>query len=222
MHCVRRYCKVEPVGPPELIFTEEERRGTQENNAPIDIPYPELALRIDQLGRSATDNDLAELGAMGVQVDDDNLPAPENIPTRADNNNSIFEEEWGHCGVCPRRLEGGRETKAKIEFSRHVAPTRLQLFELLFPKEYILEVILPETNKSLQGKDVSYGEFLRFLGIWFLMATLQGFQRRDFWSSKTITVYDGAPYRFGSFMSRIRFEDILRNLKYTNEVPPAY
>ena len=35
-----------------------------------------------------------------VDIDDDNDPAPENIPTAGVNTNSVLSSEWGHAGIC--------------------------------------------------------------------------------------------------------------------------
>ena len=36
-----------------------------------------------------------------VEIDDDNEPAPENVPRNSDNNTGVFGE-WGHTGLCHR------------------------------------------------------------------------------------------------------------------------
>jgi hypothetical protein len=69
------------------------------------------------------------------------------------------------------------------------------LFELLFPKPFILSVIIPIINKEIQSKGaVEYGEFLQFLGLWLLKATIQGPQRTDFWSLEPVSKFQGAPF----------------------------
>jgi hypothetical protein len=79
-----------------------------------------------------------------------------------------------------------------------------------------------ETNKKLKGKEVTYGKFLRWLGLWMMMGTIQGYQRRDFWSLRPVEMFSSAPYRFHDIMPRARFEDILKCLVYTNREPPAF
>jgi hypothetical protein len=170
--------------------------------------------------RSATNEDVVQLRGV-VEVDDDNEPVPENVPD-GNATNSILDAVFGHSGVCPRRMAGAPNNKAKINFPNGACPTRLQLFELFFPKAYIQEVLLVETNKLLKGKDVTYGEFLQFIGLWLMMATIQGFQRRDFWSVCLVNMFATAPYRFNDIMPRGRFEDILSSLSYTNRGAPAY
>ena len=106
-----------------------------------------------------------------------------------------------------------------------IKPTKLQLFELLFPKSFIFETILPAINERIEGNAVIYHEFLQLLGIWFTMATCQGFSRNEFWSTMPLTgTLDqlGAPYRFNNIMSRYRFNAILRNIRYNLDEPPAF
>jgi hypothetical protein len=122
-----------------------------------------------------TADDVAQLRG-AVEIGNGNEPVPENVP---DNSTapatSILAPQFGHSGVCPRRIEGGQDSKARIDFT-NVCPTHLQLFELFFPKEYIKTVLLLETIKKIKGKEVKYGKFLRWLGLWIMMGTIQGYQ----------------------------------------------
>ena len=56
--------------------------------------------------------------------------------------------------------------------------TCLQLFELLSPKELIKVVFIPFTIKNImdEGGVLTYGGFLVWIGIWFIMDIIQGFQ----------------------------------------------
>ena len=119
-------------------------------------------------------DDMNELHGV-IDVDDDNEPAPENIPQPGGGKQEgIMGNDFGHSGICPRWLEGAMNQSMKINFG-NVKPTRLQLFELFFPKTYIQNVLLPETNKKIKSNAVSYGEFLVWTGLWLMMATIQGF-----------------------------------------------
>jgi len=90
---------------------------------------------------------------------------------------------------------------------------------MLFPKDFVLEVALTEMNKVIIGEPVQYGEFLRWLGLWFLMATVVGPRRRDFWSSPPIDEFDGAPFCLNKWISRTCFEAILSSLRFTDSAP---
>ena len=72
---------------------------------------------------------------------------------------------------------------------------------MFLPKKFVQEVIIPEINKSIIGQPLQYGEFLQWIGLQLMMATLQGFQRRDFWSLKKINSYKTALIRFNNIIS---------------------
>ena len=81
----------------------------------------------------------------------------------------------------------------------------MELFEMFFFKHFIKSVIIPKTNEHLAAEghcELSYGEFLRWIGIWLLMATLVGPERTDFWSLSDIDKFKGAPFRLHKYMSR--------------------
>mmetsp|Transcript_23720 Transcript_23720/g.24180 ORF Transcript_23720/g.24180 Transcript_23720/m.24180 type:complete len:168 (-) Transcript_23720:1227-1730(-) len=158
-------------------------------------------------------------------VDNDNDATPENIPNPSENQGDIFED-WGHDGIYPRRQKGGEYNKAELKnFPPNMIPFVLQMFEHFFPKVFVEEVMLHSINKEMietnQAK-VSYGEFLRFVRLWFFMSTTHFDNRRDFWSLKTIETFLGAPYRLNDYMSWTRFETILNFLYFTDMEPPSY
>ena len=51
-----------------------------------------------------------------------------------------------------------------LTYGFSVKLTKLQLFKILFPKDFVLKVMLSEMNKVIIGDLVQYGEFLRWLG----------------------------------------------------------
>ena len=160
-----------------------------------------------------TEDDYATLEGV-LEIDDNNSPAPENIPTPGgEQTRGIMNEDWGHNGVCFRRMEQIKNQSAQLKLPMNDVPTKLDLFETLLPKDYIIDVVLKETNKYIDGEPVQYGEFLVWLGLWFLMATCQGQTRMEFWSKKSIDMYSGAPHRFNDIMSSTRFRQIITKLK---------
>ena len=60
--------------------------------------------------------------------------------------------------------------------------SKLQFFELMVPKQYFITVMLVKMNKNLpvREKRITYGEFLKFLGLRLLMATIEGLQYQDY------------------------------------------
>ena len=51
----------------------------------------------------------------------------------------------------------------------------------VFPWTFIQNTVLPGINKRIDNQ-LLLGEFLRWLGIWLLLAMINGFVREDFWS----------------------------------------
>ena len=85
--------------------------------------------------------------------------------------------------------------------------------------------MIPQMNKQLQEENhcpASYGEFLCWIGLWFLMATINGPDHQKFWSLGEIDWFAGAPMRLGTYISRKRFDTILKALSITSHDPPAF
>ena len=235
IYTVPRWCKIVEEGPSENYFIDGSEVA---NSTGINIELneeseaPAIVNSINVRG-GVVDSDLVQMKGE-IYIDDDNAPAPENIPASGDStasegaecngcgNSSIFTE-WGHDGVCQRRVAEGRDTEAKIfNFGSHSGiPTILQTFEMLFPQAFLESVIIKNTNKHLQ-KPVSYGEFIAWIGLWFFMATTNFGDRREFWSSKSIDAFDGTPFRMNYYMSRLSFQAILDALQITDRKPPSY
>ena len=133
---------------------------------------------------------------------------PENIPKTKEVINNVFKE-WGHDGICFRRVNDVNNVSAKLKNlknDRDYLPSLLQLFQHLFPESYLQDVMVKQTNKKINGKKMTYGEMVRYFGLWLFMETVSFSNRRDFWSTKSIDEFDGVPYRLGVYMSRKRFE----------------
>ena len=221
--------------PPAATIVQAPASTADENERKADNTFnhggsstPDLVRRIDQR-RTVLPEDVEGLRGI-VQIDDDNLPAPENIPGPAievpgapapdnNNNNNIYAPDWGHDGVCLRKTAGGVSTSAKmLSLTPDSNPNLVQLFEQFFPIQYVKQVILVETNKQLpKSNPLTYGEFLLFVGVIFLMSTLKFESRRDLWSTQKVNMFSGAPIRLGEYISRYRFEMIIQALRIAPE-----
>ena len=148
-----------------------------------------------------------------ISIDNDNLPAPENFPVLeavAQTEHRIFNDEFLHNGLCHSRMEQCRKSISGIlpSVSVNVIPTNIQIFKLLTPQAFINEVFIPQTNNIIVegGQILSYGEFLVWIGLWFIMETIQGFQNHYFWSNITIYPFDMSPYHFNYILPRKLFK----------------
>ena len=225
LYAVKRWVKVVTEGAAEHIFRDED-----EENPTTDNPNEkeaEGAVIDDNVFRAGGHaEDIALVRAQGLDVDDDNLPAPENIPIQTTSNttdDSHQETGWGWTGIDHRKQLNITDVRANIagitsDAMEHVS--FVGMFFLLFPKE-LIKTIIEETNKKLDSP-TNMGEFMRWIGIWLLLSTLSGYRRSDFWSMKPIELYEGAPYRLNDLMTLARFESILKALTLTKETAPPY
>ena len=226
IYCVKRWCKVISEGAEEHFFP-----ATAEVEAVEVVPEEQEAVtEISNEVFNARNNseDIANVRAMGFDVDDDNLPLDENNPDEGAERpavNAFYEGQvWGWQGFDNRRQANIQNVEATIGgLSIDVVSSLsyITMFFYFFPKPFLEDVILKETNKHVTEK-ISIGEMLRWLGIWLFMATISGFNRRDFWSMKNVEREEGAPYRFNDWMSSRRFEEILQALRLTDRNSPPF
>ena len=98
----------------------------------------------------------------------------------------------------------------------------LEFFLLFYLCDYIKLVLIPQTNKNLAYGDMDFSEFLIFVGCWVYMAFFEGVVDRHMWWSKIeVKIFEGSPGRLTKYMSLNTFEDILRNLSYTDKNVPV-
>ena len=85
-----------------------------------------------------------------ADVDDDNDPAPENIPSTYDVSNlDMYNNNWGHEEICHCKELNMSNRGPKITFAYNIRQSRVQVFELLFPKQFIRNIILPQINDKI-------------------------------------------------------------------------
>jgi hypothetical protein len=231
-YAARRYVHLTEEGPEDLLFATEVAAPPRQ--PPTIRTNDETRERTG--GTEATQNfqvqantnlgtdDMAALRRQGIDVDDDNDPAPENVPTPGVAAVVAAAEEegiWKSEGIiCPRLA--GNQPKSSAAFKNYSKEevskmSKLELFLILFPLDYLLEVLIPETNKQLDAP-MDCGEFIRWIGCWFYMALWVGIpNRHDWWSTREVTMFFGAPFRLNDYMSRDRFDSILAALRYTDE-----
>jgi len=226
LYTVKRWAKVVVEGPRDFFFTspvnEQQRAERVQEVEAAAVPLP--AAVTEAILRGRVDHlDVADLAAV-IDIDDDNAPAPENIPTINTGVAEVEYEDWGHSGICYRRERGPPNMGARINgIGPDVVPTYLQLFEILFPVNFVKTVMIPMMNASGELEpELKYGEFIKWLGLWFLMATTSVQNRRSFWSVKPPDNFDITQLRFNEYMSRNRFENIRAALSFTNVEPPTY
>ena len=148
-------------------------------------------------------------------MDNDNDPAPENIPSPQDQSVDGIYLHWGSEPLDPRRTSGVRDVKPTMARADPSLRTVLGYFLHFFPIDFIKTTVITATKESLSDPLTPWEEFLRFLAILFLLARTQGVPRRMFWANNSPDNFSGAPFRLHEYMSRRRFESILKHLKFT-------
>ena len=232
LHCVERYCNVTTEGAAADYFDEVTEvtvvNEEEKNNA-------NEAQELPPLSKSDLAENIAKLRMEGYDVDDDNDPAPENIPdatAAAESSNLLSKQsahssiygEWDSCTICHRTTQGLRYEKAKFTNEVDNAPgsSYIDYFLYLLPCDYINEILLVETNKK-EEEDITFGELMVYIGLWLLMSTTSnGCDRRAFWENSPISPWKGAPFRFNEYMPLSRFDYITKSLTFTNLSPPTY
>ena len=66
-----------------------------------------------------------------------------------DFNMSVLSNEWGHMGICLRKQQSIANTPAKLVYPVDTMrdDINLQLFEHLFPKQFIENIMIPEIEE---------------------------------------------------------------------------
>jgi hypothetical protein len=216
LYAVVRWFKVDQQGPPEGFFVSGSPPVVEEGEL---AEVPEEINCLNEAGIAPAD--IEDIRA-NFSIDDDNEPAPENVPDPFDFSSDNVFTEWHHDGTCYRRKSGAVSINAHLNHVLRVgSPTLLTIFEKLFPVHFVENTMIPEMNKVLDTP-ITYGEFLRFIGLWFLMSTTNCESRKDFFSRRLPTPFSAAPFILSDYMTGYRFESIINALKYTERTPPSY
>jgi hypothetical protein len=214
---------------------EEEGATPFEDEAPAAAPAaaPQVVVDTNLAARASHEDhpnilgdisDVENLRAQGITVDnEDVLPENDVAPAAAA---AAMVGEWKKPTICPRKannLVGDVEASWRLyRWSQIKDMSEFDLFRMSFPEAYIIEVMLPETNKHIDGEDVTLSEFYKWLGCFFFMACFEGVSdRREWWSSEPINKFKGAPFRLNEYMSRQRHDKITQAMRYTNVEPPT-
>lgn len=159
LHAVVRWSNVETEGSDQHLFVSSNNQPEEEKDERAEAPPLEaregnqIPNEVHHLGNRA--EDMAQVRALGFAVDDDNGPAPENIPAQRQrnnkNNNTIPDGRvWGWAGIDYRKQANGHETTARINGLSGIAlaeSTMLTMFLLFFHRKFMETVLIIETNK---------------------------------------------------------------------------
>lgn len=131
-----------------------------------------------------------------------------------------LDPDYTHVNVDERPAHGHNTPPQLKNFPDGDYCSPMRAFLHLFPVDFIRNVVIPTTNSDKPGLDLTYGQFLRWLGCWFVIACNPGVSRSDFWRTEAPTIYESYP-RLNSIISRDRFNEILTALVLTNIPRPT-
>ena len=153
---------------------------------------------LDRGGNNLDNDDIIGMMAAAPMIDDDNQPAPENLPSTEDSTGATDDIMglWTHSGICEWKATIQRNAKPELTFwtSSFSHLLNVNLFEGLFFSSFIKTTFLPQTNQNLPHgeKPILYGELLCWIGLWMLMGTIVSPQRREFWATSPINAFHGS------------------------------
>ena len=149
VYAVECFVKVEQESPSDFFF-EAVGVGYDANTVGDPIAQ-EILPNVVQGNRNQLhpEVDHDEVHGPGVEVDDDNLPAPENIPTPNLKVQSVTGD-WGFNRQCYCRAAGHRNLTPQLENCNGGSSlAMLQFFKQLFPTTFLKDVIIANINKVI-------------------------------------------------------------------------
>ena len=111
--------------------------------------------------------------------------------------------EWVTPTICSRRgdtnisdAEGGWKNHS---WSLIAEMSEFDLFWMCFPDNYIWEVVVPMTNRYIDGPNMTLQDFYVWMCNHFFMAGFEGIEKKKmWWSEKTIKILRKGPSDFRS------------------------
>ena len=102
----------------------EETHPTNADAASNTIPnnaeelHPLIQETLDRGGNSLDNDDIISVMAAAPMIDDDNHPAPENLPSTEDSTGATDDimGQWTHSGICDRKATIQRNAKPELTF----------------------------------------------------------------------------------------------------------
>ncbi len=142
--------------------------------------------KTDDVDTSIRAKDIAMVQGMGLDVDNNNDPSPENIPqpvshprTKVEKNYTHEELGWSWSGIDHRKYLNIQDQKPTIKGFVGESVTHLSfvdMFFLLFLRKFLEDILVLETNKYLD-KRLTLGEFLRWIGIYIFVVNFVWIQQ---------------------------------------------
>ena len=156
LYCVSRWVHVITEGSPDHFFDKNVHLST--TNGKIEdssLGEEEANVIPDCIFRSQRNTeDIQFVRGLGFEVDDDNDPAPENVPATHSNQEAedYVPAEWKWDGMCSRKSSKAQNMKPSMIGVSDMVLTGMSfsnVFLLFFPAKFMEDVILVQSNKRI-------------------------------------------------------------------------
>ena len=132
--------------------------------------------------------DIANVRSMGLGVDEDNEPAPENVSKteiREEFSMRMASQSWGWFVIDNRAVTVALDVKPSLihvkgELLKNIIFVSMCI--LFFPFDFLQNFIIKETNKGLKKnklKETDPGGVLNFIGSLIFMYCFLGFKKNN-------------------------------------------
>ncbi|CAG8819695.1 41709_t:CDS:2, partial [Gigaspora margarita] len=152
----------------------------------------------------------------------------ENVSNTNDQSNILWTDAI--VTIDSRQMYRSYSSEPVVNIANISNASPRQFFERFIPVDYIMSVVIPSTNQCAHAserlwKDLTWMEFMRFVGILTIMTYIRCSDICDYWSTKA--EIGSVALTFGQYMSHKRFRDIIKyltlsNIATTNDDPDAF
>jgi hypothetical protein len=145
LYAVAKFFRMELEGPLEGFFTQQplQQDSTVETaNEGEALPEEVItAINISTISQ-CTQEGIDNVRGV-VEINDNNAPASEDVLNAVDNSDCVYSENWGHAGNCLSQMETATKWNPTLLVVFQHTPSLVVLFETLFPKQFVINVIIP-------------------------------------------------------------------------------
>ena len=114
IYCIKKWLKIETEGAQSMLFEESTPVAEVIPEKRVEGPTVDDDLIANEILKCGNQSDdIAFVRAQGLNVDDDNEPAPENIPVVGEST-ALVGQTWGWNGADHRKLFGAINHSPKI------------------------------------------------------------------------------------------------------------
>ena len=208
IYCVNWWVEVKQQGPPEHFFPEE---GNYSSPNPVQKLHHRRSREgptpgereIDKIAFCSQDRveDISRLFQEGYDVDNGKNCLNENYSRHRREDADDSGQIWFWGAIYHRSRVDVTKNRALLNgFSRKTLFTAsiVQLFFMCFPWSYSETVIIELKNDRLD-EPLNLRHIIRWIGIWFLLATVAGNSWKGLWSSRSVLRMKGTPFRVNDF-----------------------